>query len=56
MRQQELLPYNIEAEEALLGSLILDESIAAELGHLRAEDFYRLKHQIMFKACMALHH
>ena len=50
------LPYNIDAEEALLGSMILDESIIPELAFLRAEDFYRQKHQWMFKACMALHH
>ncbi len=50
------LPYNILAEESLLGSLIADDRIASELTHLRPEDFYLLKHQIMFRACMALHY
>ena len=49
------LPYNIDAEEALLGSMMLDESIIPELAFLRAEDFYRQKHQWIWRACMALH-
>ncbi len=49
------LPYNIDAEEALLGSILLDESIIPELAFLRAEDFYRNSHQWVFQACMALH-
>lgn len=50
------LPYNIEAEEAVLGSLMIDNaSIAKILNYLSAGDFYREKHQWLYEALVDLH-
>lgn len=50
------LPYNIEAEEAVIGSLMIDNSaITRIVTFLRAEDFYREKHQWLYEALFDLH-
>jgi replicative DNA helicase len=50
------LPYNVEAEEAVLGSLMLDpEAITRILPFLKTPDFYREKHQWVYDALLALH-
>jgi replicative DNA helicase len=50
------LPYNVEAEEAVLGSLMLDpEAITRILPFLKVADFYREKHQWIYDALLALH-
>jgi len=48
-------PHNLEAEEAVLGALLLDrERARAEMGELAdqlaAEDFYRPAHRTVFTA------
>ncbi|HVO32168.1 MAG TPA: replicative DNA helicase [bacterium] len=60
--QEELLrasgripPQSLEAEQAVLGAILLDNAAcytAAE--HLKAEDFYRAPHQVLFQAMMDL--
>jgi replicative DNA helicase len=48
-------PYNLEAEQAVLGALFLERDailIAAEI--LRGEDFYRDAHQVIFQTIMEL--
>ena len=48
-------PQSLEAEQAVLGCILLDNAacyLAAE--HLRAEDFYRTPHQVLFQAMMDL--
>ncbi len=49
------LPHNLEAEQAVLGALLLDETAHAKLSPvLKPEDFYLLPHQRVFAACEVL--
>ncbi|MGH8428239.1 MAG: replicative DNA helicase [Gammaproteobacteria bacterium] len=44
-------PHSVEAERAVLGGLMLDNSTWEQIGdRLRAEDFYRRDHQLIFAA------
>lgn len=50
------IPHNVEAEQAVLGALLLDpEAIVQIIPILRREDFYLEKHQWIFEAILALH-
>lgn len=50
-------PQNLDAEEAILGGILLDpEAITRVLDILRPEAFYSSAHQEIYKACVALHH
>jgi replicative DNA helicase len=50
------VPHNIEAEEAVLGALLIDpEGIFRVLSFLRAENFYLRKHRWVYEAIIALH-
>lgn len=50
-----LPPQNIDAEEAILGGILLDpEALGRVLELLRPEAFYISAHQDIYKACMAL--
>lgn len=50
-----LPPQNIEAEQAVLGSVFLNpDSIADALEFVEASDFYRRAHQILFQAMVDL--
>ncbi len=49
-------PQNIEAEEAVLGALLIDpEAMFRVLSFLRAEHFYLSKHRHIYEALVALH-
>ncbi len=49
--QDKVLPQNVDAEEGLLCSILLDNSVLLDvLEILSAEDFYRPKHQKIFAA------
>jgi replicative DNA helicase len=49
------LPHNIEAEEALLGALLIDsEAIYKIVDILKPEDFYKPSHQIIYSAILYL--
>lgn len=49
------MPESLEAEAAVLGSMILDpECIGDVVQKIRTEAFYRLEHQMMFDAIIAL--
>jgi len=51
-----LPPQNIEAEEAILGGILLDpEAISRVMDTLRPEIFYVGAHQEIFRACLMLH-
>ena len=55
MYEEKLLPHDIEAEEAVVGSLLMDgESILKVLPVLKQEDFYREKNRVCYDACIAL--
>ena len=49
-------PHSIEAEEAVLGSLLIDpEAITRVASFLAAEHFYLVKHQWVYEAMLRLH-
>ncbi|MCE2404494.1 MAG: replicative DNA helicase [Dehalococcoidia bacterium] len=55
MYQEKLLPHDVEAEEAVLGSLLIDgESITKVAHFLKADDFYRERNRICYEACHSL--
>jgi len=48
-------PQNLEAEQGVLGSMLLDrDAIARAIEGLRAEDFYRDAHRVIFQAMVEL--
>ncbi len=50
------VPNNIEAEEAVLGALLIDpEAIFRVLPFLQADDFYLQKHRWIYEAVIAIH-
>lgn len=50
------IPANMEAERAVLGSLLIDpDAIVKVASFLRTEDFYRERHQWIYSALMVLH-
>jgi replicative DNA helicase len=49
-------PHSIEAEEAVLGSVLIDpEAIYRVSSFLKGDDFYIVKNQWVWEACMSLH-
>ena len=54
MYQDRLPPYSIEAEEAVLGSILLDPSVMAKLS-LEADAFFVEKNRQTYVACLKLH-
>jgi len=51
-----LPPQNIEAEESVIGSLLIDpDAIIKIASFLRPEDFYREAHQTIYRAILSLH-
>ena len=55
MYVEKLLPHDIEAEEAVIGSLLIDgESILKVAHFLKQRDFYREKNRFCYDACLAL--
>ncbi len=56
MAADRLPPQNIEAEQSVLGSLLIDpDAIIKVAGFLEAEDFYRDSHGAIYNAIRALH-
>ena len=55
-RIERLPPQNIEAEEAVLGALLIDpDAIIRVATTLHTDDFYREKHAWIFDVALALH-
>ena len=55
MYQERLQPHNIEAEEAVIGSLLIDsDSILKVVGSLAPADFYQERGAFCFEACVSL--
>ena len=49
------LPQSIEAEQSVIGSMIIDKTaIAKVLESLKEEDFYRDGHKIIYKAILEM--
>jgi len=55
-QNEKLPPHNVEAEEAVIGSLLVDpEAILKTVIFLKPEDFYREKNQWLYEACLSLY-
>ena len=55
MYAEKLLPHDVEAEEAIIGSLLLDgDSFLRVSSVIKTEDFYREKNAICYKSCEEL--
>jgi len=55
MYAEKLLPHDVEAEEAVIGSLLINSDSFLRLAHLiKPEDFYREKNRLCFAACVSL--
>lgn len=48
-------PHNLEAEESLLGAMLLSRDAIADASEISAEHFYRPAHAHVFRAISALH-
>ena len=56
MIEERVPPQNIEAEQAVLGAMLIDkEAIAKATELLSAEDFYREAHRVIFSAMLELY-
>ena len=55
MYAEKLLPHDIEAEEGVVGSLLLDGEAILKVAHLlKRQDFYREKNGICYQVCLDL--
>jgi replicative DNA helicase len=51
-----MVPHNVEAEQAVLGALLIDpDAIYKVSTFLRADDFYVAKHEWMYESVTSLH-
>jgi len=51
-----LPPHNIEAEQGVLGSILLDNDVLHDVvGLITADDFYRTSHQVLYRAILDMH-
>lgn len=48
------LPHSVEAEQALLGAILLDNAAIHQVGSLREQDFYRENHRRIYRTMRAL--
>lgn len=49
-------PQNLQAEQSLLGSILLDSDVVSDVATtLRAEDFYEQRHQFIYDSILALY-
>ena len=56
MYAEQLLPHDIEAEEALIGALLIDGVVFVRVSPLlKAEDFYRERNRLCYEACADLY-
>ncbi len=55
MYTEKLPPHNLEAEEAVIGSLLIDGQAVLRVAELlQPEDFYRERNALCYKACLSL--
>ncbi len=55
MYAEKLLPHDLEAEEAVVGSVLIDGDCFSRVSpYIKADDFYRERNQLCFAACAAL--
>src|SRR5262245_51721924 len=51
---KDLTPHNLEADSAILGSLLIDQDALIDLGFLQPNDFYLERHGWIFQGIKAL--
>ena len=50
-------PHNLEAEQAILGAIFLDEKAIVDISEILVpEDFYRVAHQKIYRSMLEVHH
>ena len=55
MYAEKLPPHNVEAEEAVIGSLLIDDqAISKVAAFLKPDDFYREKNRWCYEICLGL--
>ncbi len=55
VQTEKLPPHDIQAEESVVGSLLIDgEAVTRISGFLKADDFYRERNRWCYEACLAL--
>ncbi len=56
LRSEQLAPHSVEAEEAVLGSILINpEALFEVLSFLHAEDFFIVRHGWIWEAMLSLH-
>ena len=56
MAQEKLPPHDVEAEEAVIGSLLIDpDAILKIASFLRPDDFWEETHRLIYEACFSLY-
>jgi replicative DNA helicase len=53
-RDRRVLPHNLDAEASILGGVILRNEVLSHLDTLEVDDFYDMRHKIVFAAIRAL--
>src|SRR5262245_8419375 len=53
-RDRRVLPHNLDAEASILGGVLLRNEVLTQLDTLEVEDFYDMRHRIVFGAIRAL--
>jgi replicative DNA helicase len=49
-------PQNVDAEKSLLGAILIDEGVLADVSeHVSANDFYEKRHSLVYSAMMRLY-
>ena len=52
----QILLYNLEAEEVVLGALLMDPNAISHISlFLQPDDFYKEKHRVLYEAMLSLH-
>lgn len=54
VEQRRELPVSVEAEQSVLGALLIDNDAFDRIGTLRAEHFFRFDHRVIFEAIQKL--
>lgn len=56
LRGEQLAPHSVEAEEAVLGAVLINpDAIFEVMGFLKSEDFFIVRHAWIWEAMLALH-
>ncbi|MFP3899067.1 MAG: replicative DNA helicase [Dehalococcoidia bacterium] len=55
MPAERLPPHDVEAEEAVIGSLLIDPEAVLRVGGVKGEDFFSETNRLIYEACLALY-